>query len=285
MGSLRIFVADHDEVIRQQLTAFISQQPGWEVCGEAATGDETVKQVAQLKPDVILLHFGLTDPSGFEAAREIVKNDSSQKIIALAVSDGVSAAQAAFDAGALGYILKANASRDVIAAIKALQEGRTYFTARIAETILQTCVPMGKTEQLRPLRSERDRMALKFLAREAALGLGSHPRRRTIPPSLRYAFYAGALVMIVILGWTYYGNTFEEQFPFIDKTLVQIGLKTAPPAVYQGNPDAKVWIDLRTALYYCPGTVLYGKTGKGKFAKQHEALSEHFEPATRKACD
>jgi putative methionine-R-sulfoxide reductase with GAF domain len=73
---------------------------------------------------------------------------------------------------------------------------------------------------------------------------------------------------------------------FTDKMLVNLGLaEPPPPPVYNGNPEAKVWVDLRTALYYCPGSDLYGKTPKGKFTSQRDAQLDQFEPAYRKACD
>jgi predicted amidophosphoribosyltransferase len=73
---------------------------------------------------------------------------------------------------------------------------------------------------------------------------------------------------------------------WFDRTLIKLGLAEAPePVQYKGNPDTEVWVDLHTALYYCPGTDLYGKTPKGKFATQRDAQLDQFEPAYRKACD
>jgi len=63
-------------------------------------------------------------------------------------------------------------------------------------------------------------------------------------------------------------------------------LAEAPePPEYKGNPQTQVWVDLHTALYYCPGTDLYGKTPKGKFTTQRDAQLDQFEPAYEKACD
>jgi GAF domain-containing protein len=81
----------------------------------------------------------------------------------------------------------------------------------------------------------------------------------------------------------------EAQLSFWDRTLITLGLADAPviparqPAT--GNPEISVWLDLHTALYYCPGTELYGKTPKGRFAPQREAQSERFEPASGKVCE
>jgi hypothetical protein len=76
------------------------------------------------------------------------------------------------------------------------------------------------------------------------------------------------------------------ELSFLEKTLVALGLAVPPPApVYLGDPNVKVWVDLQTGLYYCPGNSLYGTTAKGRYAAQGEAQQDSFEPAGRKPCD
>ena len=78
----------------------------------------------------------------------------------------------------------------------------------------------------------------------------------------------------------------DADLSVFDRLLVSLGLAEPPEAPeYKGNPDAQVWMDLHTALYYCSGSDLYGKTPKGKFASQRNAQLDQFEPANRKACD
>jgi hypothetical protein len=78
----------------------------------------------------------------------------------------------------------------------------------------------------------------------------------------------------------------DANLSLFDRILVKVGLAEAPePEDYKGNPETQVWVDLQTALYYCPGADLYGKTPKGKFASQRDAQLDQFEPAYRKACD
>lgn len=73
---------------------------------------------------------------------------------------------------------------------------------------------------------------------------------------------------------------------FFDRMLIKLGLADPPdPPVYKGNPNTKVWVDVPTALYYCPGDDLYGKTSKGKMTTQRDAQLDQFEPAYRKACN
>lgn len=76
------------------------------------------------------------------------------------------------------------------------------------------------------------------------------------------------------------------QLTLFEKALVGLGLAEPPPAPqYMGNPDVKVWVDLQTALYYCPGADLYGTTPKGKYTSQQDAQQDQFEPAYRQPCD
>lgn len=78
----------------------------------------------------------------------------------------------------------------------------------------------------------------------------------------------------------------QPELPLVDRMLIGVGLAEAPePPPDKGNPTTRVWIDLHTALYYCPGADLYGKTPKGKYASQREAQLDQFEPAYRKNCN
>ncbi len=79
----------------------------------------------------------------------------------------------------------------------------------------------------------------------------------------------------------------DADLSLFDRVLISFGLAEAQPVPQEnkGNPDTAVWVDLRTALYYCPGAELYGKTPKGKFTTQREAQLDQFEPASRRACE
>jgi GAF domain-containing protein len=79
----------------------------------------------------------------------------------------------------------------------------------------------------------------------------------------------------------------DADLSLFDRLLISLGLADAPDEApeYKGNPDTQVWVDLQTALYYCPGSDLYNKTPKGKLATQREAQLDQFEPAYRKPCD
>ncbi|MGA9541966.1 MAG: GAF domain-containing protein [Candidatus Sulfotelmatobacter sp.] len=78
----------------------------------------------------------------------------------------------------------------------------------------------------------------------------------------------------------------DSDLSVFDKFLISLGLAEAPDAPeYKGNPYTQVWVDLQTALYYCPGSDLYEKTPKGKLTTQRDAQMDQFEPADRRACE
>ena len=104
-----------------------------------------------------------------------------------------------------------------------------------------------------------------------------------------------ALVLLVALtGWGLHPNQprtgqFQNapRLTLFERMLIGLGVAEAPPPtpVAAGNPNAWVWVDVHTALYYCPGSDLYGKTPGGKFALQHDAQLDQFQPAARKNCE
>ena len=71
------------------------------------------------------------------------------------------------------------------------------------------------------------------------------------------------------------------------RVLVKLGVAEAPAAQvhYRGDPNAQVWIDPHSALYYCAGEDQYGKTADGRVTTQRDAQTDHFEPAKRAACN
>jgi GAF domain-containing protein len=78
----------------------------------------------------------------------------------------------------------------------------------------------------------------------------------------------------------------EPDLPIFERMLIALGLADAPePPADKGNPSTQVWVDLHTALYYCPGADLYGKTRTGKYTTQREAQLDQFQPAYRQTCN
>jgi hypothetical protein len=101
------------------------------------------------------------------------------------------------------------------------------------------------------------------------------------------------LLLLALSGWgsrtAIYGaaqtRVVQPSLTLFERILVALNLAEPPPQqVYVGNPNVRVWVDLHTALYYCPGADLYGKTPEGKFTSQRDAQLDAFQPAARAYC-
>jgi DNA-binding NarL/FixJ family response regulator len=167
MKNLRIFVADDHEVVRRGVISLIESHPGWEVCGQAQDGRMAVDRVRELKPDVAVLDIGMPILNGLEATRRILRDDPRTRILILTMTDGDRVVCDAFEAGARGFVLKSDTSRNLIAAIQALGDGNTFFTARVSEIVLSGYlgyVQSRKGKELLPSLSPREGEILQLLA-------------------------------------------------------------------------------------------------------------------------
>jgi DNA-binding NarL/FixJ family response regulator len=179
--ALRIFVADDHEVVRCGICSLLTSHSDWEVCGEAADGREAVEKVAYLKPDVVILDIGMPSLNGLEAARQIMRNDPHQKVVILSIIDSEQVILEALKGGAKAYVLKSDGAKDLIVAIEALQQNKTYTNSRFLKIILKGFLNTDKIQPQRasPLRdlTAREREILQLLAegkstKEVAVTLG-----------------------------------------------------------------------------------------------------------------
>jgi DNA-binding NarL/FixJ family response regulator len=136
LGALRILIADDHEVARKGIRSVLEEHPGWEVCCEAKDGREAVEGAATLNPDIFLLDVGMPNLNGLDAARQILANDPDARILILTVHDSEQTVREVLAVGASGFLLKSDAGRELVAAVEALQNRRTFFTSRVAQMML-----------------------------------------------------------------------------------------------------------------------------------------------------
>jgi DNA-binding NarL/FixJ family response regulator len=137
---MRILIAEDHETIRSGIRGILAQRPGWEVCGEAVNGLEAVRLAKELRPDIIVMDIGMPVMNGLEATQQVVK-DGNSKVLILTLYEGKSLIEKARRMGALGYVVKSQANRDLIKAIEHIRGGRMFFDSRSDETAFEIALP------------------------------------------------------------------------------------------------------------------------------------------------
>ncbi len=143
MSTVRILIADDHEVVRRGVRTLLESQPGWVVSGEAATGREATEKVTQLKPDIVILDISMPDLNGLEATRHIVRNSPKTKVLLFTIHESERVMAEMLEAGALGYVLKSDAAESLVAAVRALRQGKPFFTCRMSEMVLKGYLKRG----------------------------------------------------------------------------------------------------------------------------------------------
>jgi DNA-binding NarL/FixJ family response regulator len=166
---LRILIADDHEVVRRGLCTLLQSHEGWEVCGEAKDGRETVEKAKQVKPDVVILDVGMPNLNGLAATRQLLQQNPQQKVIVLTITDSDQVIREALDAGARGFVLKSDAARDLISAVEALQANRMFFTPRVNDMKLAGFLDKGQNgsngdSSKSPTLTPREREVIQLLA-------------------------------------------------------------------------------------------------------------------------
>lgn len=179
---LRILLVDDHEVVRRGLTVLLRAKPDWEICGEASNGREAVEKALKLNPDVIILDVGMPNLNGLEATRQIVKAKPEIRILILTLHDSATVVQDVLNAGARGFLLKSDAARDLVTAVEALKNNKTYFTPKVASMVLDGFLhrkDANSDEEISPRArlTPREREIVQLLAegkssREVADALG-----------------------------------------------------------------------------------------------------------------
>jgi len=125
---VRVLVVDDFEPFRRFVSSTLGKRQALQIVGEASDGLEAVRRAEALKPDLILLDIGLPTLNGMEAARQIRKLAPESKIIFLSQESCADVVQEALNLGAWGYVAKATAGRDLLAAVEAVLLGQHFVS-------------------------------------------------------------------------------------------------------------------------------------------------------------
>ncbi|MGB6429245.1 MAG: response regulator transcription factor [Candidatus Acidiferrales bacterium] len=137
MPPVSILIADDHELVRKGIRMVLTARSGWEVVAEASDGRDAVKKAQQLKPDVAILDISMPLLNGLEATRQIAKSAPQTKVLILTMHEADPMIQQILEAGARGYLLKSDASLDLVSAVEALLRNKTFFTPKVGQIVLE----------------------------------------------------------------------------------------------------------------------------------------------------
>jgi NarL family two-component system response regulator LiaR len=136
---ISIFIAEDHEITRVGLRLTLENVPGFSVVGEAADGKTTVKKVAELKPQIVLMDIGLPLMDGIDATTKIKQEVPGTRVIMLTSHDHDRDIFAALGAGADGYCLKEVSGSQLVMAIRAVADGVAWLAPGVAGRVLRAC--------------------------------------------------------------------------------------------------------------------------------------------------
>lgn len=128
-SSIRILVADDFESWRRQSRSLFQSRPQWQVIADAVDGPEAIQRAEELKPDLIVLDFGLPKLNGIEAARRIRQLSPSSKIIFLSQYNDYDIVRAALGIGALGYVHKKDALSELLLGVDSVLRSELFVSS------------------------------------------------------------------------------------------------------------------------------------------------------------
>jgi two-component system response regulator NreC len=183
MKKLRILLADDHIVMRTGLRVLLERQPNLEVVGEAENGRDSIQLAASLRPDVVVMDVGMPVLNGIEATKTIVTEDPNIAVVILSMHADESYVMRALKAGARGYLLKDSAPGDLLGAIQAVTQNKSFFSPKVSRILAEDYVRVLKQKgavDSYDLLTSREREILQLLAegkanKEVAAALNISP--------------------------------------------------------------------------------------------------------------
>ncbi|MDE3090987.1 MAG: response regulator transcription factor [Chloroflexota bacterium] len=162
--TIRILIADDHEIVRVGLRNVILSEPGMQVIGEAADGEQAVQQARALNPDVILLDLLMPRKDGLTAIAEIRKANPHARILVLTSFAGDDKIFPALQAGAQGYLLKESSSEELLQSIRQVYQGQSPLHPEVSRRVIRKLNQPAESPQ-KSILTDRELEILKEIAR------------------------------------------------------------------------------------------------------------------------
>lgn len=179
----RVFLVDDHPLVREWLTNLINQQSDLVVCGDAESAPAALESVAKTKPDIAIVDISLENSSGLELIKSLKELQPEVGVVVFSMHDELLYAERALRAGAKGYIMKRETTRNVIEAIRRVLQGKLYISAAVAEAITARSVGGKNPERKDPveLLSDRELEVFQMLGK----GMGTRQIAETLRVSIK----------------------------------------------------------------------------------------------------
>jgi DNA-binding NarL/FixJ family response regulator len=138
VASISLLIVDNHTLFRQGLVSLLQSEPGYKVLGEASSGEEALRLIPELRPDVVLMDVKMPGIGGVEATRRLLEGDPEARVLMLTVSEEEEILFAAIQAGARGYILKNADAGELLEAIQRVHAGEAMLSPAMTLRLLQT---------------------------------------------------------------------------------------------------------------------------------------------------
>ncbi len=150
--------------MRRGIRSLLETRPEWKVCGETATGRETIDKAHKLRPDLVLLDLMMPELGGLDAIPQIRRVCPDAKILVLTMHDSGEMASRALAAGANGLVLKSDAARDLVRAVQAVDKDQPFLSPAVTKLILGRLAPADQPGPSPSDVTPRELEVLKLLA-------------------------------------------------------------------------------------------------------------------------
>lgn len=164
---MRLVLADDHDIVRRGLRALLQDEPGIEIVGEASDGREALNLCQTLQPDLAILDIAMPQLNGIEVAAQAIRHNPKLRVIMLSMHAHESYVIRSLTAGAKGYLLKDATEEDLVPAVRAVSQGRSFFSPAIshilAEDYLRYLQQSGQEDSY-SLLTDREKEILQLLA-------------------------------------------------------------------------------------------------------------------------
>jgi len=164
---IRILLADDHSIVREGLRALLERQQEFEVVGDAADGRQAVEMAETARPDVVVMDLAMPGLNGIEATRRITARSPQVSVVILSMHSDESYILRSLKAGARSYLLKDSLQVDLVDAVRAAAQGKSFFSPKVSKVLQEDYInelEARGTEDTWDLLTDREREILQLVA-------------------------------------------------------------------------------------------------------------------------